>query len=39
MKKFCNSLREHTKNIIDFETKKKYVIFVETESSKSCLKL
>ena len=22
MKKFCNSLREHTKNIIDFEKKK-----------------
>ena len=23
MKKFCNSLREHAKNIIDFEKKKK----------------
>ena len=32
MKKFCESLREHTKNIIDFEKKKNvtfYVTFVE----------
>ena len=24
MKKFCESLREHSKNIIDFEKKKSY---------------
>ena len=24
VKKFCNSLREHAKNIIDFKNKKRY---------------
>ena len=29
MKKFCNSLREHTKNIIDFEKKKMLLLTKE----------
>ena len=49
MKRFCESLREYAKNIIDFEKKKmseknhikmqRYVAFVEKESQKSSLKV